>query len=246
MDRMLDALSEYKLAESELGRIEEDIASAKKEKDDQVAQMAVIVSVQQQWQELNNRIEERENELKVWQDRRNQVRINLAGEVAKKRTHMETVQAAQELFLPHWPTLSMILAGGLCLALLAIHWAISPLVTMGKKAVAFIWVVQIAAWLLLMAFNALAAFLLLAAVAIPAIIAVKLDRLWMQSKAGAAWCVVFSIGMVLASGMLLYGVTLRLQYPDLYPAWKANPLAFLYRQVADGIHRVGWLFDQWD
>jgi hypothetical protein len=215
--------------------LDQDLRAAKDKREELVALMANFATVRQRWAEINARIAERERELKHWQDHHSDVQIALQAEVAKKRTHIQTVQAAQEQFLPLSPRFPFIISMSVCLSLVATFWAIAPLMTLGRVILTMLSVVQVLAVLVLMMLSPPAGLFVLVAVGVPALLAIGLDRHYLKSRGRATCNVILTILLVLACAVASFSVVLRLQYPDLYPYWQADPLGFLYDRLGTWI-----------
>ena len=219
---LFSAMREWTLATREHHRLEQDLAMAKAQRDDLVALMANYAAIHQRWEELNSKVAEREKELKIWQDRRNEVQISLAAEVAKKRTHLETVQAAQEQFLPSSPKMSYILGGAMFAALaVGAGWVlllnlIDRTIPTTDKAMEF--------------------FDLPIHGVIGEIVSAKqrrnrrLRRLLLSPA-------IYGVALVCIAAAGL-SVILRLQFPDQYPQWQSDPLTFLYDKGAEAVGRL--------
>jgi len=89
--------------------IDDQLVSLQKSRDKAEALMSNFAPIRQQYVEITKKIAAQEAELASWQGRLSGIQMSLAAEVAKRRTHLEAVQAAQEQFLPSWPPLLLVL-----------------------------------------------------------------------------------------------------------------------------------------
>jgi predicted nucleic acid-binding Zn-ribbon protein len=209
---MDNALREWNLAALDYKRFDEDLNVIKTRRDETVAMMANFAAVRQKWGELTKKVDECADELKRWQDQHNDIQIALAAEVAKKRTHMETVQPAQEQFLPSWPPLSYVLGGALLAALaggtglvLLLNLLDRTITTTDKAAEMFNLPVHGVIGEIVTARQR------------------RRRKIW-RWLGSPTICTVVLIGVVIAA----LSITLRLQFPEMYAQWKSDPLAVTY------------------
>ena len=102
---LLDAMRDAVLARHEAEHIARRLAPQEQRRHELLALMANFVPVRQQWQELTDKIQDQQKELGKWAERLGEVQMTLAAEVAKRRTHLSTVQVAQQQILPTSPRL---------------------------------------------------------------------------------------------------------------------------------------------
>jgi len=227
---MSEAMAEYRMAMKEWEILQGESVDIEKKYNNSVALMSNFHVVRKRYEEIRKRFSEQQLELNKWHARLSEIQMALSGEAANRRTHMTCIEVAQVKFLPESPQLMRILAGVICVVLLAIHWAISPLVTLGQKAIAVVWVSLVSLALLLFMQHPLAVLGLSACVVISAWLAVVLDRCWLRSRAGALVVLVFAIAIVCAGAMAMNSITLKLQFPDMFAEWKDAPLTFIYER----------------
>lgn len=104
-------------AQSDLETTTRDIERLQKRLEGDLALMANFAPVRREWEEIVDKIQKEEAELQRWQSRLTGVEMDLAAEAAKRRTHLNAVQAAQEQIRPSspslWIVLGFALVGGL-------------------------------------------------------------------------------------------------------------------------------------
>lgn len=104
-------------AESDLETTTRDIERLQKRLEGDLALMANFAPNRWEWEQIVDKIQKEEAELKRWQSRLTGVEMDLAAEAAKRRTHLNAVQAAQEQIRPSspslWIVLGFALVGGL-------------------------------------------------------------------------------------------------------------------------------------
>ena len=165
--------------------------------------------------EITKKITEQQAELVNWQGRLSGIRMSLAAEVAKKRTHLEAVQAAQEQFVPSFPPLPLVLgfsiggalAFGIGLVFLANMFDRTISTTDGASEEFGLPVHGVIGEILLAKERRRRK--LVSWVAVPAVLALALV-------------------CVAGAGM---SILLRLQFPEQYAKWHAAPATFLYQSA---------------
>lgn len=72
-----------------------------------------LAPIQQSLVEKNKLIDDAQVELKRWQGRLTEIEMSLAGEIAKRRTHLTAVETAKQQGIPSSPTLTFVLGSTL-------------------------------------------------------------------------------------------------------------------------------------
>lgn len=177
--------------------------------------MANFEPIRQEYMQIQKKIEDQQAELKRWEDRLAQVRMDLAAEVAKKRTHHETVEAAQRQFRPSFPTLWMVMGfaivGGLGFA--------SGLVFLSNSLDRAVTTIE----------DASDRFGLPIHGVIGEIVTPR-ERVMRTLK---RWTIGPVVTLILLATLSLSGLSavLWLRYPQEFSKWKSSPAGFLNRHV---------------
>jgi len=237
---MSGAMADYRMVSQEWELLQSEYADLKAKYNEMTELMSDFYVVRERYDDILDKVAKEQRELNAWQDKFNTIQMELSAEVANRRTHMNTVQAAQVKFLPDAPELLRIMAAALCVALLAIHWAISPLVTLGQRTIAVVWVSLVSLAVIMMTVHP-AVLGVSACVVISAWLAVRLDRWWSRSRAGRVVVVLLTIVIVCAAIAAMNSILLKLQYPDMFAECKQAPLTFLYEQWL--MPAVYWVMD---
>ena len=209
---MASALGDWNLAALEDKRLNDDYADKKSRHEEGVALMDNFAVVRQRWVEYNNKVAECQAELTVWQNRRNDIQIALAAEVAKKRTRMDTLQAAQEQFLPSYPKLGFIL-GAAMFAALAGGAGLVLLLNLLDRTIS---TPDKAAELFNLPVHGVIGEIVLA------------RELWIRRIKRCTVSPAIYLVVLICVVAAAVSITLRLQFPEMYSQWRADPLAFLY------------------
>jgi len=96
------AQSEVEVTGNEVQRLENQLASYRQ-------MMSSSSGVRQQYTRILEAVDEQKSQLKRWQARLTDIQMALAAEVANRRTHLNTVQLAQQQLHPLYPPLWMLL-----------------------------------------------------------------------------------------------------------------------------------------
>ncbi len=97
------AKSELDVTTAEIARLENQLVALNRKNDD-------APTARQKYLEITGKIRDQEIEGGRWKTRLNEIQMALEAEIAKRRTHLESVQTAQVQFVPSSPKLTMILA----------------------------------------------------------------------------------------------------------------------------------------
>jgi hypothetical protein len=221
------ALTEAKIAleaaTREAKMLDEDLARFQRSHDDGEALMADFAAIRQQYVEVTKKIAEQQAELTGWQSQLSGVQMSLAAEVAKKRTHLKAVQAAQEQFLPSFPALPLVLGFSIGGAL-AFGIGLVFLANMFDRTISTT--------------DGLAEeFGVPVHGVIGEIVLPKQRRRRRLVSCGVAVVLVFAMACVAGAGMSIF---LKLQLPpERYTQWHAAPGTFLYQTAVQPV--VQWI-----
>jgi uncharacterized protein involved in exopolysaccharide biosynthesis len=184
--------------------------------------MANFGPIRQENLALRARLDEEVADTRRWETKLTEVDMALAGEVAKKRTHLNAIQAAQQQYKPSSPRLDFVLgvalAGGLAfgggLVFLSNAWDRAVRTTE----------------------DAVEGFGLPIFGVIDEIVTPQ-ERLKRRLR---RWTIgpVLSVVILIALGLSSLSVVLWLEYPEEHGKWKADPVAYLGARAAETWH---WL-----
>ncbi|MBN2212142.1 MAG: hypothetical protein JW709_12160 [Sedimentisphaerales bacterium] len=190
--------------------------------------MANFGPARREYLELIKKMSDKERELNDWETRRTAVQMNLAAEAAKRRMHLNAVQAALKPDLPSSPSLITIfgfaIIGGIIfgggLVFLA-SWADQTVSTPEEAAKGF----------------GIPVFGYVDVIVTPQKGFLRKFRRWILTPLVV---VILTIGLALSA----LDVTLRLRQPESYKEWKAEPIAYLSQQAEILWDRVREIADQ--
>ncbi len=190
--------------------------------------MANFGPARREYLELIKKMTDKEQELNRWEDQRTAIQMNLAAEAAKRRTHLNAVQAASRQYLPSSPSLWKILGfavlGGLVfgggLVFLA-SWIDQTVSTPEEAAKGF----------------GIPVFGYVDVIVTPQKGFLRKFRKWVIVPLVV---VVLTVALVLTT----LDVTLRLQHPESYTQWQASPTAFLSHQAGLAWERIKEITNQ--
>jgi uncharacterized protein involved in exopolysaccharide biosynthesis len=207
-----DAISNYELLQREVDNAAQELAKLEKERGALMALMANLAPTRQRYLEITEKVREQGTELKMWQGRLNDVQTALAAEVAKRRTHLNTVQAAQQQILPSSPNLLFVL--GFCIGgALAFGAGLVFLVNLLDRSIPTTEI-------------AMEHFEFTIHGVIGEIMSSK-QRFRRKLKRWIAWPAISAVAGACVL-VALMSIVLRLQFPNAYSEWKLAPLAFMY------------------
>jgi len=198
-------------ASSELDTTAREIQRQQKRLEPLLTLMKNFAPIRQEYLAMMENVKREEGELNTWRRRHAEVQMDLAAEVAKRRTHLNAVQAAQEPQTPSSPSLRMVLAGPI-VGGFVFGAALVFLATMVDRSVATVE-------------DANHRFHLPIHGIISQIVSTR-GRLAKALKnwvllPGATGILVFLLGLSSMS------VVLWLRYPEKYVAWQEDPPAFI-------------------
>ena len=203
------------------------------------AVLADYAPVRQQYLDIIRKCDELEGEKANWQIRLTEIQMALSAEVARRRTHIETVQLAERQSLPESPKLSHVLGFALIGALVFggllvfVHNVVNRSI-----AGTFVWLARI------LDPSALPPPALAAAhseaPADDAEVETRSSRTWQTVRRFVLQPVIALILVVLLAAAIL-NITLWLHYPDQYEQWQADQLGFVLDLGFKNAERVGEL-----
>ena len=106
------AVEEIQLG-AEIGMTDQELRRDTKLLETYMALQNNMAPIQQKLTEKTKQLEEADIELKRWQARLTDIEMSLAGEVAKRRTHLKAVETAKRQSIPSSPTLTFVLGSTL-------------------------------------------------------------------------------------------------------------------------------------
>ena len=179
--------------------------------------------VRQGYQDLCGKVSAESKELNTWQKRYNTLQMDLEAEVAKRRTHLSAVQAAEEQERPSSPSLMMLLAlpilGGLGFggALVFLANLLDRSVTTVEHAT--------------QRFH----------VPVHGIISEIVSGPRRFSRALKNWVLLPSVMFVLLVALALSSMSavLWLRYPQQHKRWKNTPVEFVLDSASDLLNGLG-------
>jgi len=223
---LTDARTNWELAKREvedLSRAAEPLVKRLKELQALEANFAPKV---QQYREMNEEIKNEQAELARWQKRMMEVQTALSAEVAKKRTHLKAIQAAQEQLKPSSPKLLYVLGfaigGGL-----AFGAGLVFLANMFDRTIST-------------PEDAAEHFELPVLGVIGEIITNRQRMLRKLRRKVFTPAVAFVMLALVA--VAAFSILLRLEYPDFYGQWTSDPVAFVWTKAQEIAGEVSALF----
>jgi len=202
---------ELKGSEAELERLQGRLAALQEFR-------ASFPQVHEEYTQIGKDIREQEAEVDRWQKRLTEVQMALAAEAAKRRTHLTTVEEAQEQFQPSSPKLLYVLA----LALLGGLAFSGGLVFLANTLDRSISTTEEAAEHFSLPIYGVVGEIITAQE--------RRRRKIIRGIVGP----LASFIIIAALGLATLNVVLWLNYPNPhYAQWSADPVSFLWRQTAD-------------
>ncbi len=204
------ATSEAEMAESEMGRLQTRLDALQN-------LIANYAPVRQEYLRIAKQTSELEAEKKNWQDRLTGVEMALSAEVAKRRTHLNAVQLAEEQFTPSSPSLAKVLgfalAGGLAFG--------GGLVFLTNMADRTVWTTR----------DAEKTF----GLPVYGVVGEIVPPRRLAWRGLCRFVIEPVVAVVLLAGIALgcLNTVLWLQYPDEYAVWTGAPLAYLGARVVE-------------
>jgi len=173
--------------------------------------------IRREYLSLQKKITDQEGELKQWEKSLSGVQMALAGEAAKRRTHLNPVQAAQQQFLPSSPSLVIVLA-------------LAAAVGLGLS-VAFVFVLHVLDRTVMTAEDAIRLF----GLPVCGVIGEIASQGSRVKQVVRRWVLGPAVGAVLVAALAVAGLsmTLRLCYPERYARWRGAPWQVL-QELAKG------------
>jgi len=204
------AQSDVEVATRQIARLETQLADCR-----ELSQN--FAPIRQEYEQILAKLTKREQDRAGWQSRYREVEMALEAERAKRRTHHESVLAAQHQYRPSSPSLLMILgfalAGGLAFGgglVFVVHWLDRSINTPEQAAREFDVPVQ----------------------GVIGEIVTPRRRVFRGLRRWVAGPVISLIVLAVLAGCAL-NVVLWLQYPDEHRQWRRAPIQFV-RSVVNG------------
>ncbi len=97
------ARSAFEVTVDEIARLENQLKELNQKKEQSPP-------IRQKYQELLGKVRDKETEAARWKVRQSEIQATLEAEIAKRRTHLESVQTAEKQFRPSSPKLTLVLA----------------------------------------------------------------------------------------------------------------------------------------
>jgi len=206
------ARAEVDMTENELARLQDRLDKVQ-------GLIGNLASVRQKYMELVRATEDAQAEKNKWQQRLQDIEMALSAEVAKRRTHLNAVQLAQEQFIPSDPKLStmlgLALVGGLVCGggLVFLTNLLDRSVADPRDAEALF---------------GLPVYGVIGEIVPPT------TRAWRNAR---RFVIEPVVGLVLLAGIGLasLNVVLWLQYPTEHTQWASAPLAYLSENLGEGV-----------
>jgi uncharacterized protein involved in exopolysaccharide biosynthesis len=184
--------------------------------------MANFAPIRLKYMDIVEKVREQEKDLSLWQKRATDLKMTLAAEKAKRRTHLEAVERAEEQYQPSSPSLWTVLAtaivGGLAFGggLVFLSLRLDHTVTSGEEATEHF------------------------GVPVHGVISEILSRRRRIARRIRQWGLGPALILVALAGLSLcaLNITLRLEAPQAYDQWRSSPVQFLGRSASGLAQRV--------
>lgn len=207
---MASARSEAEMTARELERLEARLADYR-----ELAQN--FAPIRQQYEQILAELQKRRTDLEGWQQRYREVEMALEAEQAKRRTHHESVLAAQHQYRPSSPPLMLILGfalvGGVGFGgalVFAVNYLDRSITTPEDAEREFDIPVQ----------------------GVIGEIVTPGRKLWRGVRKWVGWPAVSAV-VVGALAICVLNIVLQLRYPDKHELWRSAPIQFVQSVVAD-------------
>lgn len=213
----------------ELAAVESELEMSTKEIERQQNRLTALedlkanyLPIRQEYQRMTEQEKEQEQELRRWQGRLTQVAMALEAEAAERRTHLNTVQLAEEQFRPSspkdWQVFGFAIVGGLAFGGLLVFLAntFDRSISTTEQAITY--------------FD-------LPVYGVVGEIMTARDRMLRKLK---LWLLGPAVALVVVAA--LAGATLNmvllLKYPDQHKKWKAHPAGYVQSLFTNGDKQV--------
>jgi len=208
--RMADLEAEVEMTDSELERLDARLAGYH-------ALIREFGPIHQQYMQLVKKLTDAQDELKTWQQGLRKVDMQLAAEVAKRRTHLNAVQTARQPLRPSFPSLLLVMGlaggGGIAFGCGLIFLANSldrTIATTEEAARHFGVPIHGVIGEILTPYQ-------------------KLARRWKRRILGPAT----ALALAAALGLSTLSIVLFLQSPETYKHWRASPPRFVHQKITE-------------
>ena len=208
---MSNVVGEYQRAQQEWELLQPEYEDLEKKYNEMTELMSNFYVVRERYDDILDKVAKEQRELNAWQDKFNTIQMNLSAEVANRRTHMNTVQAAQKEFLPSEPNLMKILIGAF-VAAMGVGAALVFLMNFFDRTISTT--------------DKAKEFFDLPVHGVIGEIVSKRQLRWRWFKKWVLTSTVMGIllGCVAIAAM---SISLKLHYPDKFVEWQSAPLAFI-------------------
>lgn len=203
--------AEVAACKAEIGTMERDIERLQKRLDEKTDLLANIGPIIREYEDILQRMEQQEKEVERYRIRLDGVEMALAAEAAKRSTHVETIEPAQEQHRPSSPSLLMIL-GATAVGSLGIAGALVFLTSMIDRSITTV-------------DEAVEHYDLPVHGVIGEIVTPEKRTL----RTILRWVIAPTVALVLLvciAGAVL-SIVIWLQYPDQFQTWSQMPLTFV-------------------
>ena len=213
--QLASARTEVEVTANELERLQQRLTSLQ-------GLMANFGPIRQEYLKILKDIADKQTELRKWKGQLSGVQMALAGEVAKRRSHFETIQAARKQFRPTFPSLWMVLAGavvgglGLAGGLVFLTSALDRSISTSEEAAKH--------------FD-LPVHGVIGEIVTPRQRVRRKIKKWLFRP-------VVAIAIVMGLGLSTLSIVLWLRYPENFKTWKADPVGFVTRPVTQRVQRL--------
>ena len=207
--RLMATESQYKSSARELERMENRLSAYEKV-------LTEFGPIRREYFEISKKVEDQQKELDRYESSLTEVQMALAAEAAKRRTHLNAVQAALPQFRPSSPSLSLVLlfalVGGCCFG--------GGLVFLANRMDRSVMTPEQAA----RDFD-IPVYGCIDEIVHPGQRLASVTKRWILKPV-----VVLVVFVLLASATL--SITLKLRYPTHYEEWSISPVQFLSQQMS--------------
>jgi len=213
--QLASARTEVEVNANELERLQERLSSLQR-------LAGNFAPIRLEYRKIRKKIADKEAEWNQWKSKLSGVQMALAAETAKRRTHLEAVQAARKQFRPTSPSLWMVLAfavvGGLGLAggLVFLTSAMDRSISTSEQAAR--------------QFD----------LPVHGVIGEIVTSRQRTRRRIRRWLLGSLVTMVLTVGLSLstLNIVLRLRYPEKFGTWKADPAGYVQSHVTEAWERL--------
>jgi uncharacterized protein involved in exopolysaccharide biosynthesis len=204
-------------AKAKWDTVKDEIERQQNRLDDLNALLKNFIPMYEEYKEILASQEKEKAEADRWRKRLTDIQMALAAEAAKRRTHLETIEAAQRQFRPSSPDLKMVLGFAL-LGGVGFGGALVFLLNLLDRTIATA--------------EDASKYFEVPVHGIIGEIVTRRDIAWRRFK---RWVIGPTVALVLlvAVGASITSIVLRVRYPNQYEQWRTSPLGWTFRAVTD-------------